>query len=191
MERFVDGRAEARELMEARESTAEAIQEWSQSAVTEKELWKTLRVYRGVLSTVFEVDACSAATRAIDQAWRAEAIDRFIESGTDQPGKEKFRRLALELMSLHLPLIHEIIGNPFRSVPLDPIWLTPTVSNLAQAAYEESLLPSGELDSERLAILGDALEDAGCAEPTILGHLRDPGPHVRGCFVLDLLLGKS
>jgi hypothetical protein len=53
-------------------------------------------------------------------------------------------------------------------------------------------MPAGTLEPERLAVLGDAMEDAGCDDPDILGHLRDRQQvHARGCFVLDLLLGKS
>jgi hypothetical protein len=84
-----------------------------------------------------------------------------------------------------------IFGNPFHPARLDPAWLTPTVTSLATAAYEERAMPSGELDATRLAILSDALEEAGCANADILGHLRGPGPHVRGCWVIDLLLGKK
>ena len=62
---------------------------------------------------------------------------------------------------------------------------------LATAAYEERILPAGTLDSDRLAVLADALEDAGCDNEDILSHLRGPGPHVRGCWVVDLLLGKG
>jgi hypothetical protein len=47
------------------------------------------------------------------------------------------------------------------------------------------------LDPDRLAILADALEDAGCDNTDILSHLRGQGPHVRGCWVVDLLLGKE
>jgi hypothetical protein len=65
------------------------------------------------------------------------------------------------------------------------------VKGLAEAAYEERVMPAGTLDPARLSILADALEDAGCTENELLGHLRGPGPHMRGCFVLDLLLGKS
>jgi hypothetical protein len=64
------------------------------------------------------------------------------------------------------------------------------VLSLAQAAYEERNLPSGTLDNARLAVLADALEDAG-ASGAILEHLRSEGPHVRGCFAVDLLLGKE
>jgi hypothetical protein len=88
-------------------------------------------------------------------------------------------------------LFREIVGNPFRPVTIDLAWLTPTVVSLAQAAYDERILPSGELDVARLAVLADALEEAGCADAAILSHLRSPGPHVRGCWALDLILGKE
>jgi hypothetical protein len=52
-------------------------------------------------------------------------------------------------------------------------------------------MPSGHLDPARLAVLADALEESGCATPEILFHLRGPGPHVRGCFVLDALPGRD
>jgi hypothetical protein len=84
-----------------------------------------------------------------------------------------------------------LFGNPFRLVSIEPALLTPTVTNLAQAAYEERIMPSGELDAARLAVLSDALEEAACDNADILAHLRSPGPHVRGCWVLDLLLGKE
>jgi hypothetical protein len=61
---------------------------------------------------------------------------------------------------------------------------------LAQAAYDHRTLPSG-LDRTTLAVLADALEEAGCTDPDLLIHLRGPGPHVRGCWALDLLLGKE
>jgi hypothetical protein len=88
-------------------------------------------------------------------------------------------------------LFRDIIGNPFQPLTLDPAWLTPTVTSLAAAAYEERDLPIGHLDSARLGVLADALEDAGCDDAELLGHLRGPGPHVRGCWALDLLLGRS
>jgi hypothetical protein len=65
------------------------------------------------------------------------------------------------------------------------------ILRLAQAAYECRQLPVGTLDNARLAVLADALEEAGCACPQVLGHLRGQGPHIRGCFALDLLLSKD
>jgi hypothetical protein len=56
--------------------------------------------------------------------------------------------------------------------------------------YDERELPSCHLDAARLAVLADMLEEAGCTDPLLLGHLRGPGPHLRGCWAVDLLLGK-
>jgi hypothetical protein len=79
--------------------------------------------------------------------------------------------------------------NPFRSQAIHPPALTPGVLALAHAAYDERDLPSGHLDSARLAILADALEEGGCTDRGLLTHLRGPGPQVRGCWAMDLLLG--
>ncbi|WP_246173422.1 hypothetical protein [Limnoglobus roseus] len=81
-------------------------------------------------------------------------------------------------------ILRDIIGNPFRSVVFDPSWHTDTARSLAEAAYEDRAW-------DRLPILADALEDAGCEDEAVLNHLRGPGPHCRGCWVVDLVLGKS
>jgi hypothetical protein len=91
----------------------------------------------------------------------------------------------------HCLLARDIFGNPFRPVAVSPSCRTPQVAALARAAYERRDLPAGTLDVTRLAVLADALEEAGCTNPDLLGHLRDPGPHVRGCWAVDLLLGKQ
>src|SRR5262249_758953 len=88
-------------------------------------------------------------------------------------------------------LLRDIFGNPFHPVSVNPGWLTPTVTTLAAATYEERSLPSGELDTARLAVLADALEEVGCDNPEMLSHLRSPGPHVRGCWAEDLALQKG
>jgi len=81
--------------------------------------------------------------------------------------------------------------HPFWPMPFDPAWRTPTVSSMAAVIYEERHLPTGLFDHGRLAILADALQDAGCDNTDILGHLRGGGDHVRGCWVIDLVLGKD
>ncbi|HVK19450.1 MAG TPA: hypothetical protein VM533_21125 [Fimbriiglobus sp.] len=83
-----------------------------------------------------------------------------------------------------LRLLRFIFGNPFRPVTADPTWLTPTAVTLARAIYAERAF-------DRLPILADALEEAGCNDPDVLTHLRGDGPHVRGCWVVDLLLGRG
>jgi hypothetical protein len=86
-------------------------------------------------------------------------------------------------------LLRELCGNPFRPSPnIDPAWLAwsdGVVARLARTAYDERDPEGGTLDNTRLGVLADALEEAGCADPAILGHLRAPGPHVRGCWALD------
>jgi hypothetical protein len=86
------------------------------------------------------------------------------------------------------------IFNPFRPAPLEPsvvAWNDAIVVRLAQIAHDDRHLPAGRLDLTRLAVVTDALEEAGCKDADILGHLRGPGPHVRGCWAVDLLLGKE
>jgi hypothetical protein len=90
--------------------------------------------------------------------------------------------------------LRDIFGDPFRPVSLAPAvlaWNDATVVRLAQAAYDQRQLPEGTLDNGRLAVLADALEEAGCTDADILGHLRGTGPHVRGCRPVDLILGKE
>jgi hypothetical protein len=88
-------------------------------------------------------------------------------------------------------LLRDMSGNPFRPVEASRTWRTADVVRLAEAAYEERTLPAGTLNLDRLAVLADALEEAGCADADLLGHLRGAGPHVRGCWALDLLLGRG
>jgi hypothetical protein len=84
-------------------------------------------------------------------------------------------------------LLRELFGNPFRPCGVGPgvfVWNDGTVPKLAWSLYCEK-------DFGCSPVLADAAEDAGCGDPELLGHLRGPGPHVRGCWALDLLLGQS
>jgi len=125
---------------------------------------------------------CEAMSIAVGRLARAAA---GLEEG--RPEEE----LRAPEQGAQCDLLRCIFGNPFHPVSLAPAWRTPAVLNLAQAAYDDRLLPSGLLDNTGLAILADALEEAGCDNADILSHCRGPGPHVRGCWPVDLLLGKS
>jgi hypothetical protein len=81
-------------------------------------------------------------------------------------------------------LLRCIFGNPFRPVAFDPRWRTADVLGLARGIYEDRAF-------ERLPLLADALMDAGCADEQVIGHCRSEGPHVRGCWVVDLVLDKE
>jgi hypothetical protein len=89
--------------------------------------------------------------------------------------------------STQCDLFRELFGNPFRVASADLSWLTwndGTIRKLARAIYDGHAF-------DRLPVLADALEDAGCTNADILAHCRSGGEHVRGCWVVDLLLGKS
>jgi hypothetical protein len=92
-------------------------------------------------------------------------------------------------------LLRDMVWSPSRPPPpIDPAWLAwngGTVKRLAEAIYEKRVMPAGTFDLDRLAVLADALEEAGCTDAEPLEHLRGPGPHIRGCFALDLLLNKG
>jgi hypothetical protein len=79
-------------------------------------------------------------------------------------------------------LFREIFGNPFRPVAVESRWQTPKVTDVARRIYLDRAF-------EVLPKLADLLEEVGCTDPDILGHCRGSGPHVRGCWVLDLSLG--
>ena len=82
-------------------------------------------------------------------------------------------------------IIRDVFGNPFRQVAFDPAWSSSTVVDLAQAMYESR-------DFAAMPVLADAIEEAGCDHPDVLAHCRNPEQvHVRGCWVVDLVLGKA
>src|SRR5262249_20701254 len=85
--------------------------------------------------------------------------------------------------NLQLALLRDIFGNPFRPVALDPAWLSwhgGLLVSMARRMYDSR-------DFADLPVLADALEEAGCDNADILAHCRGPGPHVRGCWVVDLI----
>jgi hypothetical protein len=92
-----------------------------------------------------------------------------------------------QVKNRQLAIFREVFGNPFRPVTIDPAvltWNDSTVRRIAEGIYEDRVF-------DRLSILADALEEAGCTDADILGHCRSGCEHVRGCWLLDLLLGKS
>jgi hypothetical protein len=81
-------------------------------------------------------------------------------------------------------ILRDIFGNPFSPVAIDPSWLTSDVVALATGIYDQRAF-------DRMPILADALQDAGCDNEEVLNHCRGPGLHVRGCWAIDLLLRKE
>jgi hypothetical protein len=99
------------------------------------------------------------------------------------------------LIRCRIPGRSEILAEVFGTgepLAFEPAWRTPDVLQLARAVYhgERTPLP-GRLERTGLLLLANALLDAGCSAPAILAHLRSRGRHVRGCAVLDLILGQG
>lgn len=134
--------------------------------------------WAGAWDTARDTVCADARAAACDAAYAA-AVTASSVWGTNVTREEEAARRA--------SLLREIFGNPFRQIVIEPSWLAwndGTVPNLARNVYERRAF-------DRLPILADALEEAGCTDADILNHCRQPGEHVRGCWVVDLLLGKS
>jgi len=123
-------------------------------------------------------------------AWYAAATNAAIAARnaarSAQAGVANNGLIGSEAAELHAQaaLLRDIFGPmPFRPPSLDPSWLTPAVVELSQVIYDDKCF-------DRVSVLADALEEAGCDNEEALRHLRGPGPHVRGCWAVDRMLGK-
>ncbi len=127
--------------------------------------------------------------------WAVEVLERHFDGqGGDEWKKadDVLRGLpaatwSQDLEAAFLRDLRCIAGNPFRTRSIGPAvlaWDGETAVRLAQAIYEERAF-------ERMPILGDALEEAGCVEEVMLAHCREKEGHVRGCWVVDRVLGRE
>jgi hypothetical protein len=131
------------------------------------------------------VGLVQASTSASDR-WRLAAAKSvcYAVIGSAFGASSYFRELDPAEESQQIHILRDIFGNPFRPVGIEPVRRTEIVLSLAKGMYETR-------DFTAMPILADALEEAGCTHPEILAHLRRPGPHVRGCWPVDLCLGLS
>jgi hypothetical protein len=142
-------------------------------------------------------EAVAAAEAFADRKARRADLAPHARFVVAKPDAWKAARTCIRDASLRgktaqvVALVHCVFGDPFHPTELPPAWRTADVRALADEVYAEPAEPGGEFDGLRLGILADALEDAGCTHPAFLAHLRDGGRHVRGCHVLDALLGKG
>jgi hypothetical protein len=128
------------------------------------------------------------ASDAVQDALAAETEARQLAGGALlSAASAAYARTWQDERAVHCAFVRDIFGHHFHPVSMSSLWLTwndGTVAKMAQTIYEERRFTD-------LPILADALEEAGCTEPSILDHCRRPGEHVRGCWVLDLLLDKQ
>jgi hypothetical protein len=176
--------------------------------------WKslTLKPVRSAVGAAERYAEGSATERELDDAHRAgiaaytRMLHRTVKKMRDPEYALKMYRLARAVNTAHTglfqvkmiegfgddealkavgpALLRCVGGNPFRPVTADPTWLSSDVVALARGISE-----GGAFD--RLPVLADALLDAGCDDPDVLGHCRSAGPHDRHCWVIDSVLGKE
>jgi hypothetical protein len=173
----------------------EVAERYAEGDATVAELSAARRATEAVAKKHFSTDAWypakAAEYPALLGAWDAAkcTAGAVLLCDLEQPHREQSEAQAA--------LLRDIIGNPFQRLPPRKgrrlwdekmnRWRTGnkgTVTKLAQAIYDDRAF-------DRLPILADALEDASCDDAEILAHCRGPGPHARGCWVVDLLLGKQ
>jgi hypothetical protein len=132
---------------------------------------------------------------AVDNAPESAARAAIRRGGGDYDG-HRYRAIRHQELGAQARLLRDLFGPlPFRPIAVVPAllrWHDGIVVRLAQAAYDNPRQRSAALEPERLAVLADALEEAGCTDQDVLTHLRErDAVHVRGFWVVDLLLGKS
>jgi hypothetical protein len=177
-ERFADGLASAAELHQAR-----------QVAVAAFDAFQDTDEFGNVTGAESASAVVAGACWPPEVEGRYEGLDSVIDNavglgkvytGWRNGGQIETRRQCRS--------IRDIFGNPFRpSPPLPPAvlaWNDSTVTRMAQGIYEDRAF-------DRLPILADALLDAGCEDEELIRHCRSEGPHVRGCWAVDAILGKE
>jgi hypothetical protein len=172
-ERYADGKATAEELAAARTAAARTLVRpaiWdaacaATSSTTRAATWIAGWAMARAIAQAIEWEATWAAVRA--EAW----VEAWETTTWIKPSS----------------LLRDIFANPFRPNTLNPTWLTwhdGLLVSMAQKMYDGH-------DFSDMPVLADALEDAGCDNLDILTHCRHPSEHVRGCWVVDSILGRS
>ncbi len=174
-EQFLDGNANAHQLTSAYRQAWDVLPHQSgdmRCVNAARMAGRTVQAgaYEAAEYTANEVREHRAEERE-ERAQSEEEEEQFYWEDRDQANRD----LAV--------LLRCIFGNPFRPVAFDPRWRSETAVALATGIYDLRAF-------DRLPILADALEDAGCDSLDLLNHLRGPGPHARGCWAVDVVLGR-
>jgi hypothetical protein len=189
---YAEGESNIRRLRYAGQRAEEAWEavHWENRAAVEQKAASYV-LYLGEDMNLREVTEGMA--EAAGEVTRAEAWDSIWQTpGKDHPTREAedtnaWRAGDTAEKAAQAQLLREIVGNPFRHSRVDPAWLSwnaGLVLQLAKTMVEQQTY-------EQFPILGDALEEAGCQDHSFLEHCRQPTEHVRGCWLLDLLLSRD
>lgn len=194
-EQFADGLVGQRELDCAGQLSLEASQEAYLAGLPAERMLAlraagfachAVRAGQVVAATVVQAvlaGPLSSQTSEPEESLRAVSAPGAYE-GYIQAREQALRARHGGARATQAALLRDLCGNPFRPAAVSPDWLTSTAVALARGVYDERAF-------DRLPILADALQDAGCDNDELLDHLRGPGPHVRGCWGLDLILGRA
>jgi hypothetical protein len=129
------------------------------------------------------INLSANAARAAIESWSPHFCAALASSAIEMQHRYTPGDLQDAERQAQLLLLRCLFGNPFRAIPLDPIWRSRDACDLAALIYKECAF-------DRLPILGDALEEAGCSDQDMLDHCRSAGPHGRGCWVVDAILPR-
>jgi hypothetical protein len=193
-ERFAEGRASRAERVAARTAALAAVAtSWQGAPVGDPAAWRSWRYETSGRATAASAAQWSAARNAYDAAStcaeKAQYATAAVAVATQETKLEEtpldfWVRTQREEKTRQVAILHDLFGNPPRPIEVDATWLTPDVISHAEAIHTEG-------DFERMPTLGDALQRAGCEEVNILNHCHESIGHVRGCWVIDSLLGKT
>jgi hypothetical protein len=173
-------------LAAAERRAVEAAEQFLERKISAKELADRVAHVRGVAHGAQAAHhACARTADIVTGATLAAIHARIVAHWPGGPPKGQLLDTeSTPEAGAQLALLRDVVGNPFRPVTLAPACQTPDVLRLAEAVYAERAF-------ERLPVLADALEEVGCTDAALLGHLRGPGPHVLGCFALDAVLARA
>lgn len=136
----------------------------------------------GRVKALGAVAACGRLS--CEACWESLVAYRYTQVWENRAGRRSASGARRDERAAHARLVRDVFGNPFRPINFSPEWRTDTALSLARHIYESR-------DFSAMPILADALQDAGCESDAILNHCRGDGAHVRGCWVVDAVLGKA
>lgn len=170
-------------ILEAAKKAVEELIKWAHEAPTAREN-RRRRVYGFTAQIAQQALGHDQPSRGV---WANAQLTAFAfgyandEPAACLPGSEELRD---EHLRLQAAIFRDIVGNPLQPVVFEPRWRTEDTLGLARGTYEDRAFA-------RLPLLGDALMDAGCDDDRLIAHCRSAGPHARGCWAVDLVLGKD
>jgi hypothetical protein len=193
-EGYADGLVDDDQLAAAH-AAATRLHDSRRLSLASPDVWTSDRELAGPAVAIYTTSCDRGLMLLVSECmWRLRAAIAAFEASSASTRHQGSRREALmqkagqavapDEVEGHASLLRDIFGNPFRPVTFSPSWRTDTAVTLARTMYDSR-------EFSAMPILADALQDAGCDNTDILEHCRSETVHVRGCWVVDLVLGKE